>query len=103
MGYVRKRSGNYGGLASIWGYGPLPKITIPVTGGGSFIIPGRADPYYGFPYGRPYVGQRPPPPLFSVTEWGKAESMFDPTFENILRPEMEPRPRFKVASPVVFV
>lgn len=90
--------GSYNGLAGIWGRGLLPKIIIPKESGRSFIIPSRPD-YYAYPYGRPYIGQRPPPPLFTETEWGKAEPMFTTFLKQPLKAEFQPRPRIRAHYP----
>jgi len=55
-----------------------PKITIPTSGTQrTFIFP-RGPEWYSYPYaGRPYIGRKPPPPLFSISRSGeKAESLF---------------------------
>jgi len=75
MAYIQKQSGSYSGLAGIWGYGPLPGIKVP-TSEGPLILPPRPD-LYSYPYGRPYVGRRPPAPLFGVSPLtGAAEPPF---------------------------
>lgn len=70
MSYLVLRGG---GLNGVWEQGTLPKITI--TDRMNYIIPSKPD-YYGIPYGRYYIGQKPPPPLFSKAEWGASEPIF---------------------------
>jgi hypothetical protein len=84
MSYIKTTMGG------IWGRGTLPSITIPKKASGSFILPSRADPYWGYPEGRPYVGMRPPPSLI-----GKANPPFVRPNQNLMEPEFRPRPKVK--------
>jgi hypothetical protein len=95
MAYIKNNLGSYGGLAGIWGRGPLPSITIPAQPSGSFILPGRADPYWGYPAGRPYIGMRPPPPLF-----GPKNPPFVLPEETL--PDFYPRHRSNLPSPALY-
>ena len=96
MAYIKNNLGSYGGLGGIWGRGYLPSITIPLNfTGGSFILPGRADPFWAYPEGRPYIGMRPPPPLF-----GKQNPPFVVIKET--GPEFYPRKRNNLPSPALY-
>jgi len=97
MAYIRANQGSYGGLSGIWGRGTLPQITIPTQPSGSFIIPSRADPYWGYPAGRPYVGMRPPPPLF-----GTSNIPFPMVIESNIQSEFYPRIRSNTPSPALY-
>ena len=100
VAYIQKRGSNYNGLAGIWGYGPLPSVNVQ-TPEGSLILPPRPD-YYGYPYGRPYIGQRPPAPLFGVSPYsGAAESPYVEFF-NLNYPEIYPLRRPGVPSPAMY-
>ena len=95
MAYIKSNLGYYGGLGGIWGHGPLPGITIPRQASGSFIIPGRADPFWGYPRGRGYIGMKPPPHLF-----GPQNPPFVITKETA--PDFYPRRRNNLPSPALY-
>lgn len=64
-----------------------PTVTIPKTAQGSFIFP-RGPEWFSYPYaGRPYVGMRPPKPLFSTsaTTGKSAESHFKSLYDGLDR------------------
>jgi len=100
MAYIQRRDGNYDGLAGIWGYGPLPGINVQ-TPEGPLALPPRPD-YYGYPYGRPYLGRKPSLPLFGVSPYsGPAEPIYREFFF-LNRPHIYPRYRSMLPSPAMY-
>jgi len=65
MSYIKNTLNYYGGLGEAWGVPFLaPTITIPKNPQGTYIFPFGPEWRSGFRAGPPYVGQKPPPPLF---------------------------------------
>lgn len=83
MRYIKSNNlGDYGGLASFPDIPNVKTFKLPQTPQGSYI---QSKPWRGVYTFSPYIGMRPPPPLF-----GKDQSIYKASMSSFLEPEIKP-------------